>query len=90
MHIGQSEQHRLFRASDLNITHTYKCFLPIDIEIVRNIFQTNGHKWHVHQKPVKNDATSGCSSPGGHYNPFMVDVNVSKYFCFHETNAIVF
>ncbi|CAG2196972.1 unnamed protein product [Mytilus edulis] len=37
--------------------------------------KTNGHKWHVHQKPVKYDATSGCSSPGGHYNPFMVDVN---------------
>lgn len=29
--------------------------------------------------PVGDDATSGCLSPSGHYNPFQVDVNVSFY-----------
>lgn len=42
---------------------------------------TTGHKWHVHEKPVGDDATSGCLSPGGHYNPFMVDVNNNYIEC---------
>ena len=30
--------------------------------------------------PVGDDATSGCLSPSGHYNPFQVDVNVSFFY----------
>lgn len=53
------------------------CFLLIFILFFSK--QTTGHKWHVHKMPVGDDATSGCLSPSGHYNPFQVDVDVSFY-----------
>lgn len=48
---------------------------------------SNGHNWHVHEKPVGNDATSGCMSTGPHFNPFMVDVNNGYSEC-NPTNPL--
>lgn len=46
--------------------------------------QTLRHNWHAHVKPVLDDAaaeTNRCSSTGGHYNPFMVNVQAQYSEC---------
>lgn len=42
---------------------------------------TDGHKWHVHQEPVRDSGASACdvASTGGHYNPN--DVDLAVYSC---------
>ncbi|KAK7113211.1 uncharacterized protein [Littorina saxatilis] len=46
--------------------------------------QTTGHNWHVHVSRVGDDATAStgrCVSTGGHYNPYMVNVQQNYDEC---------
>ena len=54
----------------------------LTIQSTRVYQQSLNHSWHVHVKPEGNDtyAEMGkrCKSLGGHYNPYHVDLAVSK------------
>ncbi|KAK3095151.1 hypothetical protein FSP39_010830 [Pinctada imbricata] len=42
----------------------------VDLRHTQTSGTTTGHNWHAHVSQVNGDATSGCNTPGGHYNPF--------------------
>lgn len=42
---------------------------------------TTNHNWHVHTSTVHNEE---CTSAGGHYNPFNVDVTSEVSFHRHQ------
>ncbi|CAH1783697.1 unnamed protein product [Owenia fusiformis] len=41
--------------------------------------QTTGHNWHVHVYQQEDGESSTCTSNGGHYNPFLVAIDVSTF-----------
>lgn len=43
---------------------------------------TKNHNWHIHTSPIsseRDDSKDRCSSTGGHWNPFKVDVEHPSY-----------
>ena len=69
----------------------FHCFVFLNsfnkMETIENFFinsltlslQTEGHKWHVHERPPRTPGQSCSNDIGGHYNPFDVDLNSNQY-----------